>query len=466
MAGHRFSVRQSAVILCCLAALALVIGVGFYLNDTHAAARDRVHHDFADRSKLAADLAGNTLTASDATNRPDAEMSYAGPAAALRDTIEGLHDGIAWAIVLRHDGSLVAADPPSMTARAAELAAGSQFAQAVRTDRLTLGDLIVDPTGPVLPVLQPFRGVDGSRVLVLPAPIEQVASVMSSAFDITASHAYVVDGRDTVIVSSDGEAAGQPLPRPVPGGATGSQWQGVVDGDYYVSNPVPGSMWRVVIVTPEEKLLAPLQAPERAAWRLFAAFAAAIVLLVVIGVVAVVSLFRLAHARAHDTLTGLPTRALFVDRIEAVIAERRRRPGELTAALFIDLDGFKPINDRYGHATGDSLLRGVAERLRESMRPDDYVSRFGGDEFIILCRHLVTEADAHAVADRIRRYVAEPFEIDGHRLHVGTSIGIALVDDLTDDAMTLIHHADLAMYEAKRNGKGCIVQFTPDLASA
>ncbi|SFF28958.1 diguanylate cyclase (GGDEF) domain-containing protein [Actinoplanes philippinensis] len=452
--------------MCCLAALALVIGVGFYLNDIHAAARDRVHRDFADRSKLAAGLAGNTLTASDATNRPDAELSYAGPAQTLRDTIAGLHDGIAWAIVLRGDGSLVAADPPSMTARAAELAGGPQFAMAVRTDKLTLGDVIVDPTGPAVPVLQPFRGVDGLRILVLPAPIEQVASVMSSSFDITASHAYAVDSRDTVIMSSGGEPAGQPMPRPAPAGAPGSQRQGVVGNDYYVSNPVPGSMWRVVNVIPEEELLAPLQAPERAAWKLFAAFAAAVLFLVVIGVVAVVTLFRLAHARAHDVLTGLPARALFIDRTDAVIAERRRRPGESTAVLFIDLDGFKPINDRCGHATGDALLKAVAARLRESMRPDDYVSRFGGDEFIVLCRHLPDASDAHAVADRIRRCVAEPFEIDGHRLHVGTSIGIALIDDRTDDAMTVIHHADLAMYEAKRKGKGRIEQFTPDLVGA
>ncbi len=452
--------------LCCLAALTLVAGVGLYLSNIHAAGREKVHQDFADRNRLAARLAGDTLTSSDATTRPEAERLYAGPASTLADTIEDAHAGIDWAVVLRADGSLVAADPPAMRAEAAELAASGSFALAVRADRLTLGDVDVEPTGTAVHIFQPFRGSDGPRVLVMPAPVEQVTTVLASVLDVTAARAYVVDAHNKIIMSSGTETAGQPLPPLALAGSAGDTPQGVAGGDYYLSNPVPGSSWRVILVTSEEKLLAPLYAGERAGWKLFGALTAAIALLVLIGVVAVTSLFRLAHARAHDPLTGLPARSLFVDRVETAIAEQRRRPTGPTAALFIDLDGFKPVNDTYGHAVGDALLKAVAGRLLESMRPGDHVSRFGGDEFLILCKGLRAEADARAVAERIRQYVAEPFDIGGRRLHIGTSIGIALLDEHADDAMALIHHADLAMYQAKRNGKGRIESFTPDMASA
>ncbi|MEV4636597.1 diguanylate cyclase [Actinoplanes sp. NPDC049548] len=462
--GRRVSFTLGSA-LCCLAALALVAGVGLYLGNIQATARDAVHRAFADRNKLAADLAGDALTSSDANVRPEAERLYASPPSALNSTIKDAHPGIAWAVVLRADGSLVAADPPSMTAKAASLAADAGFTLAVKADRFALGDIAIEPAGTIAHAFQPFKGSDGPRVLIMPVPIEQVANVLSSTFDVTASHAYVVDGHGNIVASPGQETPGRPMSASALASAAGHARQGVVDGDYYVSNPLPGSAWHAIVATSEAKLLAPLKASERAAWQLFAAFAAAIALLVAIGVAAAIILFRLAHARAHDALTGLPSRALFLDRAEAVIGDQRRQPTGPTAALFIDLDGFKPINDTYGHAVGDALLKAVARRLLESMRPGDYVSRFGGDEFLVLCKGLRTESDAHAVAERVRQYIAEPFDIDGHQLHIGTSIGMALVDDYADDAVTLIHNADLAMYHAKRSGKGRIEHFTPDMAT-
>jgi diguanylate cyclase (GGDEF)-like protein len=466
MSRSRFPVKLVAVVVCCLAAVALVAGIGVRLADTHAAARDEVHQDFSDRSRLAADLAGGTLTSSDAKTRQESELVYAAPASALKATIGGQHAGIAWLVVLRADGSVVAADPPALAAQAKAMAASDGFATAMETGSLRFGDVAVDATGAVVQAFQPFTGSDGPRVVVLPVPVEQIAAVTASALDVTASRAYLLDGRNNIIVSSEKESAGQPMPQSALFAAAGRAQRGVVGDDFYVSNPVLGTDWRVIIATSENKLLAPLRAAERAAWQLFGAFAAAITLLLVIAGVAFTSLFRLAHARAHDALTGLPSRTLFIDRTESVIAEQRRQPSGPLAALFIDLDGFKPINDTYGHAVGDALLKAVAVRLMESLRPGDYVSRFGGDEFMILCEGLRHESDAHAVAERIRLYVAEPFDVAGHKLQVGTSIGIALVDDHAHDAASLIHNADLAMYQAKRNGKGRIEQFTADMATA
>ena len=466
MNRRRVSFRLGAVVLGCLTALLLVAGVGVYLDDTHTAAHDKVHREFADRSKLAAQVAGDALTSSDERARTQAEQAFAGPAPALAATIKDLHPGMAWAVVLRADGSMVAADPPQMAARAATFAASDTFALAMRANRLRLGSVAVEPTGATVQIFQPFKGTDGPRVLVLPVPIEHVAGALSSGFDVTATSAYVVDGNNNVIVSLGKEPAGQPMPSSALINAAGLGQQGVVNGHFYVSSPVPGSTWRFTVATADAKLLAPLVENERAAWQLFTAFAAVTLFLLIVGVVAMISLFRLAHARAHDALTGLPSRTLFIDRAEAAVGEQRRQPTGPMAALFIDLDGFKPINDTYGHAAGDALLKAVARRLRESMRPGDYISRFGGDEFIVLCKGLRKEADAVAVAERIRQYIAEPFDIGGHQLHVGTSIGIALVDDHAENAVTLIHNADLAMYHAKRSGKGCIARFTPDMANA
>ena len=443
--------------VCCLAALTLVIGFGFYLNDIQTAAREKVHQDYADRSRLVAGLVGDTLGSSDTTARSEAERLFAGPESALDDSIADLHAGLAWAVVLRADGSLIAADPPSMAAKAPALATGSSFAQAVKADRLTLGDVTVEPTGTTVHLFQPFKGTDGPRVLVMPAPIEQVTPVLAGVLEVTADHAYVVDAQDNVITSSGKETVGEQRPALAQAGSPGVN---------YLTTPIPSTTWRVILMTSEEKLLGPLRASERAAWKLFGVLTAAVMLLILIGVVAMNSLHRLAHARAHDALTGLPSRSLFIDRVTTTILEQRRRPSGPTAALFIDLDGFKPVNDTYGHAVGDALLKAVAGRLLESMRPGDYVSRFGGDEFLILCKGLRTESDALAVAERIRQYIAEPFDVGGHKLHIGTSIGIALLDDHADDATSLIHNADLAMYEAKRSGKGRIERFTPDMTSA
>jgi diguanylate cyclase (GGDEF)-like protein len=463
MSRRRVPLVLGTIVLCCLTAL--VVGVGVYLSDVQTAARDKMHEDVAERSRLAADLAGRALTSSEANIRPLAEQAFAGPAAKLNGTLDEERAGLAaWAVVFRADGSLLAADPPAMTARASSLAATPSFALAVTSHRLALGDVTVDPTGASVYFFQPFQGSDGLRVLVMPAPVEQAAAPLSGALDVTASHAYVVDGQGNIIVSAGQETVGQPMPPSPLTSAVSHMPKGVVGGDFYVSNLVPGSGWRVIIAIPEAKLLAPLQATEQAAWQLFGAFAAAILFLIIIGVVAMISLFRLAHARAHDALTGLPSRVLFIDRTEASIVEQRRQSNGPMAALFIDLDGFKPINDTYGHAVGDALLKAVARRLQESMRPGDYVSRFGGDEFLILCKGLRAESDAHAVAERIRQYVAEPFDIAGQQVYVGTSIGIALLGEHAEDAEALIHNADLAMYHAKRGGKGRIEQFTLDMA--
>jgi diguanylate cyclase (GGDEF)-like protein/PAS domain S-box-containing protein len=157
----------------------------------------------------------------------------------------------------------------------------------------------------------------------------------------------------------------------------------------------------------------------------------------------------LEHLATHDTLTGLPNRYLMFDRLNQVLVRAARYETSF-AILFIDLDGFKRINDSRGHDVGDLVLRGVAERLTLSLRAADTVARIGGDEFVILLESLRAGPDAIALADRIRSAVGAPFALPGGDATVTVSIGIGLYPDDGRDAEELLKAADVAMYRAKR----------------
>jgi diguanylate cyclase (GGDEF)-like protein/PAS domain S-box-containing protein len=154
----------------------------------------------------------------------------------------------------------------------------------------------------------------------------------------------------------------------------------------------------------------------------------------------------------HDSLTGLPNRALFEDRLHRAIERRRRHPGAgHVAVLFVDLDDFKVVNDSLGHEAGDRLLTVVAERLRNVVRPQDVIARFGGDEFTVLLADVSDEAEARRVADRLAAALHGPIVLDGQRRYVTASIGLSMGGD--GDSQALLRDADAAMYRAKEAGK-------------
>jgi diguanylate cyclase (GGDEF)-like protein/PAS domain S-box-containing protein len=166
---------------------------------------------------------------------------------------------------------------------------------------------------------------------------------------------------------------------------------------------------------------------------------------------------KLAHQAMHDALTGLPNRALFLDRLRHALLRARRRPGAV-AVLFVDLDRFKLINDSFGHAAGDRLLCDVAGRLEHGLRPSDTIARFGGDELVILCEDLDGEPGARAIADRIAALFEEPFIVEDGEAFLQASIGIALAADGAS-AEDLIRDADAAMYRAKEGGRARVEVF-------
>ncbi len=153
----------------------------------------------------------------------------------------------------------------------------------------------------------------------------------------------------------------------------------------------------------------------------------------------------------HDYLTGLPNRALFTDRLKHAL-RRGRRDGEYVALLYVDLDRFKPINDRAGHTVGDELLREISSRLKTVVRDADTVARIGGDEFAVLLETVESETQAITAAERIVTLVRTPVLVGDEEHQVGASVGIAVSSADTEDPEQLVHQADLAMYDAKRRG--------------
>ncbi|SFL82316.1 GGDEF domain-containing protein [Rugamonas rubra] len=160
----------------------------------------------------------------------------------------------------------------------------------------------------------------------------------------------------------------------------------------------------------------------------------------------------LRHMAQHDSLTGLANRALFADRLEQALAGARRDQQHL-ALLFIDLDGFKPVNDQFGHGVGDLLLKEVAQRLLRSVRHSDSVARIGGDEFVVLLRHVGSAHAALAMGDKLCAALRPGYQIDGHHIDISASIGIAVYPEHGADQTALSKHADSAMYAAKKAGR-------------
>lgn len=168
---------------------------------------------------------------------------------------------------------------------------------------------------------------------------------------------------------------------------------------------------------------------------------------------------RLQHRALHDGLTGLPNRMLFLDRLRLTLSRLRRRPDRNFAIMFLDLDGFKHVNDTLGHAAGDALLVTVKERLMQCLRPQDTVARFGGDEFALLLDEQGSVGDAENVALRLQEEICRPVDLNGAVAHISLSIGVAMGTIEYTTAEQMMQDADSAMYAAKTQGKARHVVF-------
>ncbi len=168
---------------------------------------------------------------------------------------------------------------------------------------------------------------------------------------------------------------------------------------------------------------------------------------------------RLARLALSDPLTGLPNRVLFADRLEQALARAARAPTRGRKAprlvvMFIDLDGFKPVNDTLGHLAGDAVLVEVARRLEHELRGADTVARLGGDEFTVLCESVSSSDGGVGLARRLAAALAEPYDTDAGAARLSAAVGIAVADPRVEDGAALLRRADAAMYAAKREGAG------------
>jgi len=172
---------------------------------------------------------------------------------------------------------------------------------------------------------------------------------------------------------------------------------------------------------------------------------------------------RITHLARYDELTGLPNRVNFRDEIEHLLAVPHANE-QLSALLFVDLDQFKQVNDTLGHPCGDQLLCAVADRLRAILRPEDFVARFGGDEFVVFQQNIKSPDEAAGLAHRIVDHLSERYKIDNHLVEIGASVGIAMTAPAGIGADTLMKNADMALYRAKADGRGTFCFFREEMA--
>ena len=166
----------------------------------------------------------------------------------------------------------------------------------------------------------------------------------------------------------------------------------------------------------------------------------------------------------QDPLTGLANRRMAAESMRQALAHGRLNKNAM-AVLYLDLDGFKSVNDTFGHGVGDLLLKQVAKRLVSLVREEDTVARLGGDEFMVALWQVRNETDAALVASKLIEAISVPFELDGQQVHVTASAGIAMFPSVGEDAETLMRHADQALYAAKQLGKNAFQVFRPDSES-
>ncbi|AFV96761.1 MULTISPECIES: sensor domain-containing diguanylate cyclase [unclassified Sulfuricurvum] len=166
----------------------------------------------------------------------------------------------------------------------------------------------------------------------------------------------------------------------------------------------------------------------------------------------------LEHQANYDALTNLPNRSLFQNVAGQILAQSKRRNTKAIVA-FLDLDGFKQINDQYGHTIGDSILKHVSRRLEKQMRQGDIIARLGGDEFVLLLSDINAISESRALLERILFAIKEPYVVNGFSLSIGASIGVAIFPDDKEDIELLIRDADIAMYHSKETGRNKISYF-------
>jgi diguanylate cyclase (GGDEF)-like protein len=474
--------REPRIRLIAVVALlaAMVGGLAYVIAHGQAAARHRVAAELARRVALAAKFTGGALGAG---GTDSIAKQFSGPAGGLPHALaqwEQVGPPDVSASVIDPRGHPLAQWPAGTSSRTPAPPAG-MVRDALKGSSL-FSDLVIGPGHePLVWTATPFATPSGERTLLTLTAAAQLATFaqpyLRAAPAVLGAHAYVIDGHGLVIGSSQGLAQGAPVPDRGLAPAARSRSSGELGTRYWVAARVGGGTdWRVVFSVPRGALFAPAESSNGVAWMLFAGFVLALAALTALAFLWIRrseelgaarererAAHDLAHERLHDSLTSLPNRALFGDLLDTAL-RRAAQTGRKVAVLAADIDNFKRINDSLGHAAGDELLALLAVRLRGAVRPLDTVSRFGADEFLVLCDSLSDDAEALALAASVTRSLTDEFRIGERPVHVTCGIGIAVHGGVPPiDAATLIRDADAALHRAKRAGEARVQLFEASL---
>ena len=468
--------RRLALIAAVL--VALTGGLAWVLVQAQSQARDRHLDRFVERTERTADYTARAIGTTGYVVKEYRRL-FGGPAKGLQDALVGFVGNLPTPFTYVTDGKgrvLAALPQPPKGGR-------------VRLDpRLRLRDLSAR-TGnvkfvaktPVLAQQSAFEARFGPRVIIASIGLDElqqfVSGYLASAPAVKGASAYLIDGKGRVLVGLGKEKPAERLRDPDVLAAARHGGSSVRDGRHFVAARVASSEWSVVFAASEKALFATVSGREATlTWVVFGAFCLTLLLAMALcaGMLRTSSELaasterehaarQLAYERLHDALTDLPNRALFLDRLELALGGVTRNDTSV-AVMFFDIDGFKRINDSLGHASGDDLLRAIARRLRGAMRPGDSLSRFGGDEFLVLCT-VQDQDEALGIARRLQAAVEQPIRLGDREIHVTACAGVAVrsARDIPTDASSLVADADSAMYRAKRSGRNAISVFDDEL---
>jgi diguanylate cyclase (GGDEF)-like protein len=452
--------RKGVTVLAVAVAAALIAGLAWNLVHTEGQGRRSLRDGLEHRATLTARLMASAFMAGNSPQ--DAGSRYGGSPRAVAAKIAATRAlrGGQRLLVLDAGGTVLAATPTALR-HDRGLLARSWHLRAALAGKPAISDAFRDARGQsVIELAVPFQTKSGRRVVAGSGPISILQSFIEGFF----GSASAVRGSRASLVDGSGRTLSAAGPRDLGGKRT------------VISAPVPSSHWRVVLSVPDANLYESVAGSSRAGWELFAAFSAAICALLALGFASARGARRLAavtereqaaraiaHERLHDALTGLPNRNLFHDRAEHAIAAARRRDASV-GVVFMDIDDLKRINESLGHEAGDAVMREVARRLDATVRAVDTISRFGGDEFVLLCEE-VEDSDVLRLVARIQDALRDPVLVDDRHVPVSVSIGVAVHcgGDDARSASDLLRDADAAMSRAKALGRGRVEIFDGEL---
>ena len=480
LAGRRAAV---SLVVAAVIVLAILTVFAVELSDTQAKSRQDVVARVHERSVLAAALIDSLLHSADAEAKLY-QVRYGGRVVSDR-ALNQIRQQNTYVALVTPSGRVLAHSRGLTKQARADLKHSAALA-LVRTRRTYgLGNVLPYGRAGVINLAVKFPTRYGSRVLLTGFDPRALNGFLTGELrripGVRGAHNYILDGNDVVVASTNparppGYRFSTPAQRDALSHASGTR-----RGYYYDQVTIPNSTWRIVLAAPASRLFASLSGLRGwLPWLIFAAFALVAATALLLGARMLRSAETglrdansrlqdvnarleeanrtLAHDALHDPLTGLPNRALLMDRLDQMLGRARRDSAIGCAVLFIDLDGFKMVNDSLSHAVGDLLLVAIARRFAEVLRPGDTVARLGGDEFAVLLDQVVTPEDATLVAERVHGALDGPFHVAGHELFVRASIGISLRSDGVS-AHDLVRNADIAMYDVKRRGTGSYVIF-------